>query len=144
MRVSTLAIVSALLLPSAAQAATYVASLSGSQEVPAVVTTGTGFSKLVVSGNTLTVSVSFADLSGPLQAGHIHCCTTGPDQNVGVAIGFTVPNVATGMFDLMFNLASEATYTPGFLAGGTADMARDRLIAGFDSGNSYVNLHTTA
>ncbi|MGL6043589.1 MAG: PEPxxWA-CTERM sorting domain-containing protein, partial [Sandaracinobacteroides sp.] len=39
---------------------------------------------------------------------------------------------------------SEATYTTGFLAGGTADMARDKLMAGFDSGNSYVNLHTTA
>lgn len=139
-----LALVAALLmLPASVQAATYVADLSGLNEVPPNAATGTGFTTLLVEGNMLWVSLDFAGLSGPAAAGHIHCCALA-NANAGVAVGFDIPLVATGSFDAVYDLSLAATYTAGFLtaSGGTAALAQARLLDAFDSGEAYVNLHT--
>ena len=72
---------------------TYRATLSGAQEVPAVSSSGTGSAEVVVNPSTMamTYRVTYAGLTGPATAGHIH----GPapaGQNAGVKIPF--PSVA--------------------------------------------------
>jgi len=96
-------------------------TLTGAQEVPPVVTAGTGtivtaFDK---STNVLTWTVTYSGLSGPVTAAHFH----GPaaaGANAGVAVGFSG--------DLGSPISGKATLTPAQ----AEDMA---------AGKWYVNLH---
>ena len=97
-------------------------SLTGAQEVPPVTTGGSGTvdSTFDKSTNVLTWTVTYAGLSGPVTAGHIH----GPaaaGANAGVVIPFTG--------DLSSPIKGKATLTPAQVADLTA-------------GRYYVNLHT--
>lgn len=97
-------------------------SLTGAQEVPAVVTGGIGtvetwFDK---STNALTWTVTYSGLSGPVTAGHFH----GPaasGANAGVAVPFTG--------DMASPIKGKATLT--------AAQAAD-----YTAGRWYANLHT--
>ena len=96
--------------------------LTGAQEVPPVVTGGSGtvdttFDK---STNVLTWTVSYSGLSGPVTAGHFH----GPAMagaNAGVVVPFTG--------DMASPIRGKATLT----AAQAADMT---------AGRWYANLHT--
>ena len=96
--------------------------LTGAQEVPAVTTGGSGTvdSTFDKGTNTLTWTVTYSGLSGPVTAGHIH----GPaaaGANAGVVIPFTG--------DLSSPIRGKATLTAAQVADLTA-------------GRYYVNLHT--
>jgi hypothetical protein len=126
--------------------------LDGLQESPPVVTTGTGSGTAFYdeSANTLTVHVEFSGLIGIASDAHIHCCfvdrVTSP--NASVALGFTTAGFPfggmSGVYDHTFDLGLNATYTSAFRTanGGTANGARDALLAGMASGHAYFNIHT--
>ena len=101
---------------------TYVATLSGAQEVPANTSAGTGTAEVThnKSANTISWKVSYSGVSGPVAAGHIH----GPaaaGANAGVMIPFS--NVGASTFQ------GQAAITPAQ----AAELA---------AGRTYVNLHT--
>ncbi len=65
---------------------TYTADLNGANQNPVNASPGTGFATVVldISAHTLGIDVTFADLTTPTTAAHIHCCVADPG-NVGVA-----------------------------------------------------------
>lgn len=81
---SALALVAAL--PASAATFVYSATLSGSQEIPAVVTSGTGYTIVTLDdvANTMRVQIDFSGLIGNTTASHIHCCAAF-GTNAGVA-----------------------------------------------------------
>lgn len=122
----------------------YTANLSGTNEVPPTSSTAAGTANYVLSGNDLTLDLSFAGLTSPAQAGHIHCCAP-VGVNASVAVPFAgFPSVTSGTYDHIFDLSLASTYTAAFLSNYASTAAAEAaLIAAFNSGNSYTNLHTT-
>ena len=122
----------------------YAATLTGANEVPAVISPATGSATLTLNGNLLSVTESFSGLiGGTASAAHIHCCTP-PGSNAGVAIPFVgFPSATSGTYSNTFDLTLSATYQAAFLTanGGTAASAEAALIAGLNPGNAYVNIH---
>jgi hypothetical protein len=130
---------------------TYKAVLSGSNEIPVVVSAGTGIATIVYDNVThlLSLDITFAGLTGPTTASHIHCCAVQP-ANAGVAT--TTPTflnfplgVTAGSYVNTLNLTQASSYNPAFvtLAGGTTALAEATLTAGLASGMSYLNIHST-
>ena len=121
----------------------YTATLLGSNEVPPVSTTGTGFGTFTLSGNLLSINESFSGLTSPANAAHIHCC--GPaGVNEIVAVPFTpFPSATSGTFTATVDLTLAATYNAAFITqeGGTVALAEAGLIAALNSGNTYANIH---
>ncbi|MGV0960650.1 MAG: CHRD domain-containing protein [Limnohabitans sp.] len=102
----------------------FTAKLSGTHEVPANGSAGTGTvdATLDKSSHVLTWTVTYAGLSGPVKAGHFH----GPaaaGANAGVALGFSGPVESP--------IKGSATLT--------AAQAAEVM-----AGQWYVNLHTAA
>ena len=132
-------------IPSA-NAISFDTTLSGLNQVPPNASPGSGFATVDLTGNLLTVNVTFADLLAPVLAGHIHCCSA-PGTNIGVAVGFSgLPAATSGTFMQTFDLTDAAVYSAGFLnnfGGGTAAGAQAALIAGMSGGMAYVNLHNS-
>ena len=135
------------LCTAAAQGATmWTATLNQAQEVPATGSpgSGTGMASYDQGTTILTVSLTWADLTAPSIAGHIHCCVP-PGANGAVAVPFAgLPALAVGSYNNTFNLSAAGSFSPDFLAtrGGSVTAARTDLLAGLDSGNAYFNLHT--
>ncbi len=100
----------------------FTAFLTGSSEVPATTSTGTGIAAFALEGSNLTYYVSFSGLTGPASAGHIHAPST-PLGSASVAIGFTVPAASAGIIS------------------GKVLMSQDQ-ITNFVNGLCYVNIHT--
>lgn len=101
---------------------TYVAALSGAQEVPPVPSAGTGDAEVHFSpGNGMVHwRVTYGGLSGPVTGAHIHG-PAGPGQNAGVLIPFG---------QLSANpIVGSAPITP-------------EQLGQLNSGQWYVNLHT--
>ena len=130
---------------------TFTTILSGSREVPAVVSAGTGFATVVLNttANTMFVDVSFNGLTGTTTASHIHCCVA-PGGNAGVATQTpTFANlpigVTSGSFTQTLDLTLASSYNSAFitLEGGTVSGAEAALIAGMEAGDSYLNIHTS-
>lgn len=132
------------LLPNLASAQTWTGVFSGAQEVPPNGSTATGNATVSLSGNTLSVLLSWSGLGSALAQGHLHCCAS-PGAAGGVAIGFTgLPTTTSGSYTLGYDLTNNSTYSAGFLTanGGTAAGARAALLAGLNGGMTYANLHT--
>jgi hypothetical protein len=136
----------------------FIGNLDGAQENPPVPTPGSGTGTAYYNPNTdmLSIEMSYSGLVAPTTDAHIHCCSTSVGTNVGVAIGFTgaggfVIGSTSGDYSHTFDLSQASTYSPGYLAasGGTAELARDRLLAAMRTGvanNSnvaYFNIHTS-
>lgn len=141
-------------LASTAPATTiYETTLSGANESPPTGSLGTGFARVTVDLDLLTMRVeaNFSGLTGTTTAAHIHCCLVdGGPLNVGVATAVpTFPGfplgVMAGSYDMMFDLSSAATFNPAFVTsnGGTVDSARAAFVAGLDAGATYFNIHTS-
>ena len=88
-------------------------------------------------------------LTGNTTMAHIHCCSA--TANVGVAT--QTPNFATfptgvtaGTHDQVLDLDQAASWNSAFItsSGGTAAMAKARLIARIEFGEAYYNMHTSA
>jgi hypothetical protein len=136
-----------------ADSLTFVATLSGLNELPIPNNSpGTGLATVVLdpTAQTIQITATFADLTAVTTMAHIHCCAPF-GTNAGVA---TVPpafpgfplGVTSGTFSGTFSLLDPTFYNPPFLsaAGGSAQAAEAVLVAGIESGMSYFNIHTTA
>jgi hypothetical protein len=131
---------------------TYEARLSGSAEVPANASPGTGFAVVIVDtvAQTMEVQVEFSGLTGNTTASHIHCCTATPGSgNAGVATttptfpGFPL-GVTSGTYDRTFDLTASSTYNPVFVTlQGSLANAEAALLAGLAANEAYLNIHST-
>lgn len=120
-------------------------AMSGLNEVPPNDSAATGFSTLTLDGDILTVDIVWSDLEGGApSAAHIHCCTD-PGSNIPVAVGFDpFPTGFSGTFHDVFDLLDLSIYTASFLTNftnGTAQSARNALVAGLNAGRAYTNIH---
>jgi hypothetical protein len=104
---------------------TFSANLTGAQEVPPTGSPATGQCTVTLDDVTgaVTVSGTFAGLSTPASAAHIHGLA-GPGVPAGVLIPLTVPSATSG----------------SITGGGTLTGAN---IAGMIAGQTYVNVHST-
>ncbi len=103
--------------------------------------------------HTLLVMADWSGLSGTTTVAHIHCCTAVPGAGtIGVAVTpSTLPGFPTGVSagsytSVLLDLTAAPTYTAGFInnfAGGLLGNAEATLIAGFEAGEAYFNVHTT-
>ena len=140
-----------LLAASASQAAlfTFDVDLNGANEVPAVVTPGTGTALVVVDTMAMTMAIdaSFSDLLGTTTASHIHCCTV-PTASVATQVptfvGFPL-GVSSGVYSNTFDMTLASSFNPTFVTnnGGTVDSAFLALLTGMLDGRSYLNIHST-
>jgi hypothetical protein len=130
---------------------TYAADLSGANENPTNASAGSGFATVILDtgAHTLRVVVTFANLSGPTTASHIHCCIA-PPQNAGVATttptfpGFPL-GVTNGGYDRVLDLTQASSWTPAFITaqGGTPAGAEAALTTGLAAGQAYLNVHSS-
>ena len=116
--------------------------------------TGAGFvtADYDSTAHTLLISANWSGLSGITTVAHIHCCTAAPKTGtVAVAVtpgtlpGFPAGVSAGSYLSPVLDLTDAATYTAGFVtnfAGGLLANAEGALIAGFDSGRAYFNIHS--
>lgn len=116
--------------------------------------TGTGFVMVDydTAAHTLGISSNWSGLSGATTVAHIHCCTAAPGTGTaGVAVtpgtlpGFPV-GVTAGSYDVLIDLTLASNYTASFLNNfglGTVAGAEAALIAGFNSGTAYFNIHSS-
>lgn len=153
-RIAKLVAIGALLcvaLPSQATIISYQTALG--PEVAGA--TGTGFATVDYDtlAHTLNISSSWSGLSGLTTVAHIHCCvsvpgtgTTGVAVTPGTLPGFPA-GVTAGTYDSpLIDLTLLSNYTTTFannFGGGTAAGAEAALIAGFNNGTAYFNIHTS-
>src|SRR6266404_3718022 len=128
---------------------TFVANLSGANEVPPVVSPGTGLATVILdpTAQTLQINATFSGLMSNDVAAHIHCCLASPfltGVNVGVAT--TVPafplfplGVTSGTYtSAVFDLTQATIYNPAFVTlQGGIPQAEAALIAGIQNGETY-------
>jgi len=120
-------------------------TLAGANETPPVTSAGTGSMTVTLSGDLLSVSVTFSGLTSPDVASHIHCC--GP---VGIAEPIAVPfttfptGLTAGTFSSSYDLTEVGVYSAAFLTanGGTAASAETAFITGLNDGQTYGNVHS--
>jgi hypothetical protein len=103
--------------------------------------------------HTMVLAASWSGLSGTTTVSHIHCCTAVPGVGtIGVAVtpgtmpGFPAGLSAGSYTSPLLDLTASATYTTNFLTNfaGSLVNAEATLIAGFDAGLAYFNVHTNA
>ena len=107
----------------------FTVMLTGSEEVPPVMTDATGSAKVSLTGNRLTVSGRFDDLSSPAFSiadtpGHIHMGAVGTNGPPIVLLKISLDSDARGGL---------------FVARATLD---DAQLAAFQAGELYINLHS--
>ena len=100
----------------------YKATMSGTQEVPAVQSAATGTASVNLDTATKQASwtVTYNGLSGPPKAAHIHC---GAAVGANGPVAVPIPNIAT---------------SPSQGSGAMTDAQ----IADLQAGKCYVNIHT--
>ncbi len=126
----------------------FTTTLSGTNEVPANASPGTGTAVVVIDGHMMTINITFSGLQGNTTASHIHCCTP-PGANAQVATttptfpGFPL-GVQSGFYSRTFDLTLASSYNPAFITshGGTVTQAEADLVAGIIAGQAYLNVHT--
>ncbi len=129
---SALLLLSGLAAPGFASTLTYTSTLKGSNEVPPTGSAGTGFVTYTLTGDILTVDLTFSGLSTTASAAHIHCCAP-LGVNAPVVVPFAgFPTATSGTYTNTFNLSTFA------FSGGGSEAA---LIAGLNSGQTYTNIH---
>jgi CHRD domain-containing protein/PEP-CTERM motif-containing protein len=131
----------------------YESTLSGANESPANGSLATGFARVTIDLDVLTMRVesNFADLQGTTLAAHIHCCLVpGGPANVGVATvtpSFTdFPlGVQSGTYDHTFDLTSAGSYNPAFVTANTdVAGAMNAFLNGMANNQTYFNIHTSS
>ena len=116
-------------------ATSFSATLTGGEEVPAVVTTATGNATLDVSGSAITYTVTVAGLANPIVS-HIHIAPVGENGPVRLNLCGTTDTPACGTGDGVL-----VTGTNGATVGAPA-ITFDELVDAMRAGNAYVNVHT--
>jgi hypothetical protein len=117
------------------QLAEFGAFLIGSEEVPVVNSPGSGAARITqVDGNTLKFELRVANTSGIVGA-HLHKAPKG--SNGGVVVSLNLSGSSNGVI-------AEGMITASNLSGSLAGMSIADLIKELESGNIYVNVHTSA
>jgi len=116
---------SLLLLTLAASAQTYMAHLSGLEEVPPNASPAMGMATAVLTGNTLVVDGNFAGLTANYTASHIHAAAMGSNGPV------------------VFGLTNSGSGTSGGWVGGsnTFTLSPSQL-ATLEACGYYINVHS--
>lgn len=110
----------------------HTTTLAGMNEVPPVLSNGSGALKLELSGDAITVVGAFADLDGDYDSGigsHLHLAEAG--MNGGVEV-FLTPELDNDLRGGVFRADSNQV-----------DLSEAQTDA-LRSGNLYANIHTTA
>jgi hypothetical protein len=123
----------------AAAQKTYMATLSGAEEVPSNASRATGQAMFELSddGKSLSYTVTVNGLDNPVM-GHIHIGAKGENGPVVAPLFAPMPpggGVKNGQI-------AQGTITADKLDGPLKGQPLSALIAAMDSGNAYVNLHT--
>ena len=111
--------------------------------------TGTGTGSMTYDDvpNTLRLQATFSGLSGNVTVAHLHGPL--PSTSVIVPRAASLPNFPTGntfgTYDQTLDLGATSTYRQAFIDanGGTTTGARNALIASFDAGTTYFNIHSS-
>jgi hypothetical protein len=154
---SALAAVAAMSIAASAPALAHVQAYSGTYVTEGGggrTGSGTLYMEYDEHDNTLAITTTFAGLSGTTTVAHIHCCTAAANVgNAGVALaggaGGSLINFPVGVqgatYSQNFDLGLTSVYGLAFVNnhGGTANGARDAMLAAFDSGRAYLNIHTS-
>jgi hypothetical protein len=122
--------------PPAAAGDNFVAPMSGDEEVPPVDTQATGVAKFKLRDDGLAFKVNVANIENVIFA-HIHCGAVGVNRPIGVTLFHGGPVTVSGTLAQGVITAPD----PGN-ACGWADL--DAVVAALESGDTYVNVHTTA
>jgi hypothetical protein len=121
----------------------FVAHLSGDQEVPerATLATGQAIFQLSKDGTELSYKLIVANLEN-LHMAHIHLAPAGTNGGVVVWLypsgppAALIPGTTNGIL-------AQGVITNANLVGALAGQTLADLIAHFNNGNAYVNVHTT-
>ena len=126
-------------LPALGVGATYKAMLSGTKEVPAVMTPAMGEATFMLSpdGTMLTYTLTVSNITN-VTASHIHLAPAG--VNGAVVVGL----FGGGKVGTFTGVLAEGTITSANLGGSLAGMPLSALIDQMNAGNTYVNVHTMA
>ena len=101
----------------------FTAYLSSAAEIPAVTnSTASGVGSFSLDGTNLAYYISFAGLSGPAMAAHLHA-PANATNNTGVMVPFTPPSATAGTISGIVALSSDQ-------------------ITNFVNGLCYANVHT--
>jgi hypothetical protein len=130
----------------------FTAILLGVNEVPPVVTPGTGSAVVFYDpvAHTLQVNAAFSNLVGTTTASHIHAPAPA-GVNAGVVsqtpsfTGFPL-GVTSGTYNsAVFDLTQANSFNPAFITaqGGSVAAAEAAFASYLLSGNAYFNIHTT-
>ncbi len=116
---------------------TYVAQLSGVNEVPGITGAASGTATFTLTGKSLSYVVNVSGLSGNAVASHIHGGAAGTNGNILVpftAAAVQSGQVASGTIDLSQPISN----------GGTGSISGDSLLTLLNKGQLYTNVHTAA
>ena len=122
--------------PPPPQSISYVAQMSGANEVPAVAGTATGTATFTLTGRTLTYVVTVTGLSGNAVASHIHAGAA--NANGGILFPFTAAAVQAGQ------VAYGSVDLNQPVSNGTTSISGDSLLTLLNGGQLYTNVHTAA
>jgi hypothetical protein len=140
-------------LPAHATISIYSVVLTGPSEAPANASPGTGTATVTLDDvlNTLSLSVSFAGLTGNTTASHIHCCTAAAGAGTG-GVATTTPTfaafplgVTSGTYSVTLDETQASSWNAAYVTanGGTTASAFAALQSGVNAGKAYLNIHTT-
>jgi len=118
----------------APQSVTYVANLSGANEVPTVAGSASGTATFTLNGKMLSYTVTVSGLSGNALASHIHVGAANANGNIVYpfnAAGVQTGQVASGTVDLSQPVSN-----------GTTSISGDSLLTLLNNGVLYTNVHT--
>lgn len=116
----------------------FVANLSGAQEVPPVTTQATGQAvfNLSADGAAMTFTLTVSNINN-VTASHIHLAAAGVNGPVVVPLlGVPRPGPFSGVL-------AEGTITAANLGGLLAGKTMADLVTEIEAGRTYVNVHTT-
>jgi hypothetical protein len=121
----------------AGPATSFVATLTGAEEVPPVATTATGTATLALSGDQITYTVNVANLLNAVVA-HIHINPAGQNGPVRLNLcgtGAPVPDCSTSGTGVLVTGSNGTTV-------GSPAITFDSLVSAMRTGGAYVNVHT--
>ena len=110
--------------------------------------TGSATASFDDTTNVFTFFATFSGLSGVTTQSHFHCCTTSPfSGTAGIAVDApTLPipiGVSAGSFGAALDLDDPNNFSAGFIGTGSQNQAISRFVAGLNSGQVYLNIHSS-
>jgi CHRD domain len=119
-----------------AQSTTYVAQMSGANEVPSVAVGASGTGRFTLTGRTLSYVITVNGMSGTVAASHSHGGAAG--ANGTILYPFTAAAVQAGQ------VASGSIDLDQPVSNGSSSISGDSLLTLLNAGLLYTNVHTAA